>query len=174
MSWVRAPSATPIYCTKKPANKLAFSFLGCFIFPPWEINASQRTSFCWLYTQAVEPNPTAPPQGAEGDFQFLVTVFAKTTGNLPSLRSLESNERLVKRKAGICRHEKGPGCLAAHWGHPQAYRPARGAEKILTEKNLAGYRKPQGGDEPMFSRTAPTYGWLDGEPYSQPTETLTE
>ncbi len=85
---------------------------------------------------AVEPSPGVAPQGHKGPHQLLVTVFAKTTGDLPSLRSLEANKRLEyvdTKKAPVAWRHTGD--------NPQTYRPARGAKRILTEKNLAGYRK---------------------------------
>ena len=122
---------------------------------------------------AVEPNPGRNPDGHQKPTQLLVTAFAKTTGRLPDLRYLAQSGRLQYADT-----KTAPIAWPNIGDNPRAFGPASGAKRILTEKNLAGWRKvhaPQKQPDVRFSRTTEessadeTYsyeqGWLDGEPY---------
>lgn len=95
---------------------------------------------------AVEPNPTPAQRGKSDPFQLLVTVFAKTTGHLPALRTLATDGRL--RYADT---KNAPAMWLRAGDNPRTGNPLAGAPgRILTEKNLAGYRRAQSGA--MFQR----------------------
>ena len=80
---------------------------------------------------AVEPNPTPAMRGKAVPFQLVVTAFAKTSGNLPSLQNLAANGELLyadtKNAQEIWRRAGD---------NPQTGRPIQGRVKILTVKQL--------------------------------------
>lgn len=99
---------------------------------------------------AVEPNPAPAERGKTDPFQLLVTVFAKTTGDLPALGYLGASGRLLyadtkkapevwRRAGGIPQAGRHPGPRAGDI--PRTGGPTSGAKKILTEKHLNGWRK---------------------------------
>jgi ADP-Ribosyltransferase in polyvalent proteins/Phage MuF-C-terminal domain len=93
---------------------------------------------------AVEPNPASAPQGHQGPVQLVVTAFAKTTGGLPPLGVLSSSGRLL-----YADKQKVPQVWQNIGDNPRALSPTSGTKKILTEKNLSGYRRAQ---DPAMSR----------------------
>ena len=88
---------------------------------------------------AVEPNSLRGKPD-----HLLVTAFAKTTGGLPPMGVLASSERLLYADT-----KKAPEIWSGIGDNPRPTRLITGATKILTEKNLAGYRKAQ---NPAMSR----------------------
>ena len=98
---------------------------------------------------AVELEPARIAGGHEGPTQLLVTAFAKTTGDLPALGFLAASGRLQyvdTKTAPVAWPDTGD--------IPRASGRAHGAKRILTENNLAGWRKAQAakaGDAPAFS-----------------------
>lgn len=91
---------------------------------------------------AVEPNT----QRGKPD-HLLVTAFAKTTGNLPAYGYLIASGRMQ-----YADKNKAPEIWRNIVDNPQPLHPTSGARKILTEKNLAGYRKAGGVDTKIISR----------------------
>lgn len=116
---------------------------------------------------AIEPNAGNPVGGKAGQAQLLVTVFAKTSGDLPALGYLASSGRLKYADSRIVREawtvgvnpraEPTTSALQRAQG-PRAFPMAgrgvsdntsaipRGRFKILTEKNLSGWKKAHAGD----------------------------
>ena len=99
---------------------------------------------------AVEPNPTPTERGKTAPFQLLVTVFAKTAGDLPALGYLGASGRLLyadTKKAPEVWQRAGVNPQAGRHPGPRARDiprtggPTSGAKKILTEKHLGGYRR---------------------------------
>lgn len=99
---------------------------------------------------AVEPNPAPAERGKTDPFQLLVTVFAKTTGDLPALGYLGASGRLLyadtKKAPEVWRRAGGTPQAGRHPGPragdiPRTGGPTSGAKKILTEKHLNGWRK---------------------------------
>jgi len=108
----------------------------------------------------IEPNPTPGARGRADPFQLLVTAYAKTGGGLPAPGYLASSGNLLYadtknapeawRRAGV----QFPGQATLQ----------QGRRKILTEKQLGGYRRAQaqaekpadgaaGEDGALFSRS---------------------
>ena len=96
---------------------------------------------------AVELEPDNPHDPRA--HQLLVTAFAKTTGDLPALGFLAASGRLQyvdTKTAPVAWPDTGDV--------PRTAGRAHGAKRILTENNLAGWRKAQAakaGDAPAFS-----------------------
>ena len=87
----------------------------------------------------VEPNAGNVARGKGGAVppeQLLVTVFAKTTGGLPWLGGLAVNGRLLYADT-----KTAPVIWQRAGDIPRAGGQASGAKRILTQKNLAGYRR---------------------------------
>lgn len=100
---------------------------------------------------AVEPNPTPAERGKQEPFQLLVTAFANTTGDLPAIGHLAASGRLLYVDT-----KTAPVAWPRAGEIPRTGGKASGAKRILTEKNLAGWRRANPvGDAPALSRTAP-------------------
>ncbi|MDO4770014.1 MAG: hypothetical protein Q4A11_06580, partial [Brachymonas sp.] len=95
---------------------------------------------------AVEPNPqpTGGRSGPTGKEQLLVTVFAKTSGGIPVARAMQENKLLYVDKTKAPEIDGGGGGQ-----FPTRAYQNQGRAKILTEKNLAGWRRE---NAPQFSR----------------------
>jgi len=85
---------------------------------------------------AVEPNPTAAERGKQDPFQLLVTAFANTTGDLPAIGYLAASGRLLYVDT-----KTAPVAWPRAGEIPRTGGQASGAKRILTEKNLAGWRR---------------------------------
>lgn len=85
---------------------------------------------------AIEPNPDWKRHGHAGPMQLLVTAFAKTTGDLPSLGGLATAGRLLYADT-----KKAPEVWRRIGDIPRAGHPPTGAKRILTEKHLGGWRR---------------------------------
>jgi hypothetical protein len=83
---------------------------------------------------AIEPNT----ERGKPD-HLLVTAFAKTTGGLPPMGVLASSGRLL-----FADTKMAPEIWSGIGDNPRPTRLIARAKKILTEKNLAGYRRQQG------------------------------
>ena len=82
---------------------------------------------------AIEPN------GLRGKpDHLLVTAFAKTTGGLPPIGVLALSGRLL-----FADTKMAPEIWSGIGDNPRPTRLISGAQKILTEKNLAGYRRAE-------------------------------
>ena len=103
---------------------------------------------------AVELKPVSR-HDPRGEKQLLVTVFAKTTGELPGLKSLAESGRLLYMDT-----KKAPVAWPSTWDNPKTVNQASRARKILTEKNLAGYRKEHG-DVLFAGQSDVTRGFFD-------------
>ena len=107
----------------------------------------------------IEPNPGSQRRGKEGAVpveSLLVTAYAKTTGGLPAAGFLASSGHLK-----YVHTQNAPGIWqSAGVQFPRQSTLSQGRSRILTEKQLGGYRRAQekaGGDsdgaEVMFSRS---------------------
>jgi hypothetical protein len=110
----------------------------------------------------VESKPAATPQGHQGPVQLVVTVFAKTTGSLPPLGVLSGSGHLLyadKQKVRLIWQNIGDT--------PRALSPTNETNKVLTGKNLAGYRKTQGAEQdPAMSLSQPVKGMTKADAQS--------
>lgn len=91
---------------------------------------------------SIEPNPnpaSSAPRSATATESLLVTAYAKTTGKLPYPLGLSATGNLLyvdmKNAPEVWRRGGGQ--------FPKQAAQLRGRGKILTEKNLAGYRKAE-------------------------------
>lgn len=91
----------------------------------------------------VEPNPTPARRGHSEPFQLLVTAYAKTTGGLPSPGYLATSGQLLYVDT-----KNAPEVWQRAGGQFPGQAALRGRQKILTEKQLGGYRRA---NNPAFS-----------------------